>query len=125
MSKDIIKIKEQILNSFLENLAGISDKEYQKRVWIRAEGPECDDFDEAVCDFFDLGDYIFNDYKSYGITKDQYKVLVKFRHAFEVFSDENNWPQDFIDTPEWEEIMNMAKDVLKAFYYQNKKRGLT
>ena len=120
MNKDIVKIRKQILDSFLENLKGISDKEYQKRVWIKGHGPECDDFTETVCDFFDLGEYIFDNYKGYPITEQQQKLLDKFRKDFETFVDGKRpyLPEDFIDTPEWERIMNLAKEVLKAFNYQ-------
>ena len=58
-----------ILANFLETIEGISDKEYQKRVWIRGEGPEVDDFTETVCHFFDDGDPILKKYKEYSSTK--------------------------------------------------------
>ena len=118
MNKDIVKIRKQILDSFLENLKDISDKEYQKRVWIKGHGPECDDFTETVCDFFDLGEYIFDNYKGYPITEQQQKLLDKFRKEFKAFSEKNDFPEEFIETPEWERIMNLAKEVLKAFNYQ-------
>lgn len=44
--------RKYILNEHLRNISHISDKEYQKRVWIRGQGPECDDFDETVNYFF-------------------------------------------------------------------------
>ena len=112
--------RKYILNQLLINISGISDIEYQKRVWIRGEGPECDDFTETVCHFFDGGDPILKNYKDYGITDRQYHLLVKFRDEFRAFSDENDWPPEFIDTPEWARIMAMAKEVLKAFNYQGK-----
>ena|SRR3990167_6944741 len=117
MNKNIIRIRKQILDSFLENLSGISNKEYQKRIWIEGRGPECDDFTETVCDFFDLGEYIFNNYKDYNITDSQQELLERFRKEFRAFSDKNDFPEEFIDTPEWERIMNLAKEVLKAFNY--------
>jgi len=43
---------KQILNSFIENIAGMSDQEYQERVWVNGAGPECDDIDDTICDFF-------------------------------------------------------------------------
>jgi hypothetical protein len=109
--------KKQILDSVLETVEGISNKEYQKRVWILGEGSEVDDFDETCCNFFGDGDPLLENYKEFGITKAQYLLLKKFRDEFRSFSDENNWPQDFIDTIEWEKIMSIAKDVLKAFNY--------
>lgn len=120
MKKDIMQTRKQILNSFLENLNGISDKLYQKRIWIEAKGPEVHSFDNAVCDFFDLGEYIFDNYEGYNITEKQQKILDKFRKEFEssIDGDRPYLPEEFIDTLEWEQIINLAKDVLKAFDYK-------
>lgn len=114
--------RRQILISVLETIEGISDKEYQKRVWIRGEGNQVDDFDETCCNFFGDGDPLIEQYKDFGITESQYHLLKKFRDEFRVFSDENDWPSVFIDKPEWEKIMNLAKRVLEAFNYQKKQR---
>jgi len=107
-----------ILNEFLTNIFGISNKEYQKRVWILGEGPECDDFVETVCDFADTWAPISDDYKNFNITESQYYMLKQFQEDFEIFYDDNHWPPDFIDSPEWAKIMEMAKEVLKAFNFQ-------
>ncbi len=109
--------RKYILNEHLRNIHHISDKDYQRRIWIRGEGPECNDFDETCCHFFDDGDPILNNYKKFGLTEPQYLLLKKFRDKFRTFSDENNWPHKFIETLEWEGIVDMAKDVLKAFNY--------
>jgi hypothetical protein len=109
--------RKQILESFLETIEGISDKEYQRRVWIRGEEA---DFDEVICLFFGEGDPILENYKDFGINEAQYKLLKNFRDQFEIFSDENDFPEEFINTPEWARIMDMAKDVLKAFDYPKK-----
>ncbi len=118
MNDDLTAIRKQVLNSFLECIFCISDKEYQKRIWIEGQGPECSSFEDAVCDFFDLGESIFPNYEGYGITDNQYHLLVKFRDEFDIFSGENHWPHLFIDTPEWAKIVSMAKEVLEAFHYQ-------
>lgn len=110
--------RRQLLNSFLRTIDTISDIEYQERVWIRGEGPEVDDFGETVCHFFDDGDPIFEYYEAYGISKNQYKLLLKFRDAFRFFSDKNYHPFEFINTPEWEKIISMAKELLREFNYQ-------
>ena len=112
------KARKRILASFLETIEGISDKEYQERVWIRGEGPEVDNFDETVCHFFDDGDPILKKYKEYQITEKQYQLLIHFRKEFQEFSGENDFPEEFIDTQEWEEVMKSAKEVLLAFDYQ-------
>lgn len=110
--------RKQILISVLETIEDISDKEYQKRVWIRGEGPEVDDFDETCCNFFGDGDPLLENYKDFGLTESQYFLLKKFRDKFRVFSDENYHPYKFINTSEWEKITEMAKAVLKAFNYK-------
>jgi len=109
--------RKQVVEGFLSNLYRISNKEYQKRIWIEGAGPECHDFDEAVMDFFDDGDPILENYRAYGLTEMQYCILNKFRNEFRIFADENDLPQEFIDTPEWAKIMDSAKEVLKAFHY--------
>ena len=37
--------RNRILQQFLTLISDISDKEFQMRVWIKAIGPECIDFD--------------------------------------------------------------------------------
>jgi hypothetical protein len=110
--------RKQILISVLETIRDISDTEYQKRIWILGEGPEEDSFDDVVNYFFDEVDGILESHKDFSITVSQYRVLKKFRDQFEEFSDNNDFPEQFIDTPEWERIIKMAKEVLGAFNYQ-------
>src|SRR5689334_13605030 len=105
------KIGKRLLQNLLDIILDISDKEYQKRVWIRAEGLEVDDFTETACSFFDNGDPVLNAYKKCGLTENQYQILKKFRDQFKAFSKKHNHEPEFIDTPEWEEIMKMAKEV--------------
>lgn len=116
--------RKQILNSVLETIEGISNKDYQKKIWIRGEGPEVDDFDETVCNFFQDGNGVIQNYQDFGITKNQHQKLVKFRDKFNEFCRgpalSYYLPEKFIDTPEWEKIMRMAKEVLKAFNYRKK-----
>jgi len=110
--------RKQVVEGVLQNIYCISNKAYQKRIWIEGSGPECDDFDEAVNDFFGDGDPILENYQDYGLSQSQYQLLKKFRDKFRAFSDENDFPEEFIDTPEWAKIMDLAKNVLKAFNYQ-------
>jgi len=114
--------RKQILTSVLETIEGISDKEYQKRVWIRGEGPEVDDFDETTCNFFQDGNGVIQNYKDFGLTDKQHQMLAKFRDEFDAFCSgpalKHYLPENFIDTPEWERIMSLAKEVLKAFDYK-------
>jgi hypothetical protein len=115
--------KKDILNAYLRMIHHLSDKEYQRRAWIRGQLPGTD-FDETVCQFVDLGDPILENYRSFGITDSQYEILRNFRSAFGAFWEENGWPPDFIDTPEWDEITKMAKEVLLAFDYTGEDESL-
>ena len=119
--------KEQMrhaLNEYLRSISSIADLEYQERVWINNQGPECQAYDDAVCDFFDIGDPILDEYQNFGISKSQYQILKQFRDQFEAFADADDrpyLPEEFIDTPEWDEITKMAKEVLQAFHYGSDK----
>lgn len=114
--------KRDILDCVLNAIGSIADKEYQKRVWIRGEGPECDDFDETRCIIFNEGDSIVENYKNFDITEKQRHVLKTLRDALDGF--ENNprhyLPQEFVDTPEWTIITELAQNTLKIFNYKKK-----
>lgn len=113
--------RRYILNEYLRIIHIISDKDYQRRVWILGESSGSD-FDEICCLFFgDIGDPILEHYKDFWITNSQYCILKKFRDRFSSFSDEHSYEPAFIDTPEWNEITEMAKEVLKSFNYEEKK----
>jgi len=112
--------KKYIVYEYLRIIHHISDKQYQKRAWINGEPPGTD-FDETVCQFADIGDPILENYQDFGITDSQYQILRKFRDVFGAFWEENGWPPKFINTPEWNEITEMAKEVLKYFNYEEKK----
>lgn len=112
--------RNQVLEEFLQNIYRISNREYQKRIWIEGAGPECHDFDEAVNDFFGDGEPILKNYQDYGLSQNQYRLLKKFHDEFRIFVDKNDLPEEFIDTPEWVRVMGLAKDVLKAFNFSKK-----
>src|SRR5579872_5027740 len=107
--------KKQILKCLLNYIADVADKEYQRRIWIRGEGPEVDDFDETVNHFFGGIHDILEKYKDFGITENQCRILKEFRDEFDTFCRgpalEYYLPQLFIDTPEWTRITLMAKEV--------------
>lgn len=44
--------QKQILEGFIDIFTRVASKEYQKRIWISGRGPEVDDFDDVVNDFF-------------------------------------------------------------------------
>ena len=115
--------RKQILDSFIENIACMSDKEYQERVWVRAEGPECDDIDDTICDFFDEA-YVLEKYKDFGITGRQNELLMtlhgklrKFTDAYGVYSSDKS-TEKLIVLPQWKEIRDISKKILSAFNFK-------
>jgi hypothetical protein len=112
------KENNHALINLLKIIDDISNKEYQKRVWIDGKGPECDDFDDTVCDFFGIGESIIKKHNIFGITDNQHQLLTVFYNEFRTFSNEHTWPPEFIDTLEWTRITEMAREVLKAFHWK-------
>jgi hypothetical protein len=123
MCDNIKRDKNNILNNHLETISGIADREYQERVWIRGEGPECDDYTESICHFFDDGDPIISDYREYAITERQLSLLVNLRKTVQDFNSNIRFAlgADFLGSPEWAKITLMAKEVLQAFDYPQAK----
>ncbi|MBI2742622.1 MAG: hypothetical protein HYX48_01745 [Chlamydiales bacterium] len=110
--------KKYILDEYLRHISHFLDGDYQKRVWILREGPECQAFDDAVCDFFDIGEPILEDYKNFGITEMQHALLLKLHDEFRKFSETHDMPENFLSTQEWNKIKGLARDVLIAFNYR-------
>lgn len=114
---NVNKSYKSILLEYLKIISHVANKDYQKRVWIEHSGPEYQAFDDAVCDFFDIGDPILNEYEKFGISELQFDLLKKISIELEQFSNMYDLPQQFIDTPEWTKITFLAQEVLRAFDY--------
>ena len=112
--------RKDILNGLLETIESISDVEYQIRTWLQGKPPGTD-FDETVNNYSLDAEGILGYYKDFGITEAQFRILRKFDERFRDFYENNSWPPNFINTPEWTGIINMAKDVLVAFDYKRSK----
>ena len=111
-------IRSYILKTLLERIESIYDKEYQQRVWIEGEVQNVMILMKLLIVSWMTGMSILKNFKDFGITDNQYLLLKIFSKSLEAFSDENDWPQEFIDTPEWTKITEMAKEVLKAFHWK-------
>lgn len=109
--------RKDILNGFLETISSISDVEYQRKAWIRGEILGTD-FDETVNNYSLDAEGILEHYKDFGISEIRFQILKKFNKQFCDFYEKNDWPQEFIDTPEWRRIAEMAKELLKVFNYK-------
>ncbi len=115
--------RKYALLSLLRIIYGISDIEYQRRVWIRAEGPECDDYCETVNNFFSFIKEVLGEHSKYDLTESQFDALLNFSSDFEYFNDNHDCPMEPVeqpDTPEWATIREEAKEVLKTFNYQHR-----
>jgi hypothetical protein len=113
--------RKNVLNNVLHRVLGVSDKEYQKRVWIKGIGPECDDFDETSEYILGDGPAILEEAKHLRFTDYQYNSLKTFIDEYEAFGDNPSlgccMPELFLDTPEWTKITELAAEVIKAFDY--------
>lgn len=107
--------KKQVIKSLVEVVQAFADKDYQQRIWIRGEGPEVDDFDDAICDFCPTADAIIEEHKDFKLSREQLESLKKLNTEVSIFADENNLPELFIDTPDWDKIVNLAKELIKVF----------
>lgn len=106
--------RKDILNFILETIRSISDIDYQRKAWISGEPPGTD-FDETVNNYSLDAEGILKSYKDFKITEIEFQVLRKFDAQFRDFYKNNSWPQEFIDTPEWQRIIKLAKSVLESF----------
>lgn len=119
---------------FLEQmLKPLGDAEYQQRIWVDHEGPEVDDYDEAVMYFLERCEEIFNDIDRYeGVDDIIQQVLKKLYDRICQFNSQvacNIQPgkdDKIITNPEWIEIQKMANqtyqiiiDRLKEKNYEN------
>lgn len=113
------EIEERILDNILDELSIIADLEYQQRVWVQVIGPECHFYDDVICNFFGPAKDVTSEYLRYGINKKQNEYLKYFYAIFESFCDSHlGEPFEFIDSPEWQLIVDEAKKVLEAFDYK-------
>lgn len=106
------------LKNLLQDIYVVSNKDYQRRVWINGIGPECDDFDETSESILNEGRSIIEAHKKCGMTEPQYLLLKKFIDQYEAFCDkpvlEYYLAEVFIDTPEWTKITELAQEVLTS-----------
>ena len=105
----------EIIKNFVQQvLESFTDKKYQERVWIKAEGPECDSYTESMCAFFDDFEGMFNelrrDYHQYGISKAQYDRLMNLYEKLDDYDPPLNDPE-ILEDPEWDKLVHLAKEV--------------
>ncbi len=116
--------KKNVLDSILRGIWHVSNKEYQRRIWIEGKGPQCDDYDETSMWILDDGKVVIKEHKQFEMTDQQYQALKKFWKEYKIFANgigfELYVPERFIDTPEWTKVTELAQEVVKAFNYTYK-----
>lgn len=90
---------------------------------MRAEGPECDDIDDTIADFFDDGEVIFRKHQDFEINGIQYNKLLVLQKKMREFTDNHSIyyshkpTKELLKLPEWTEIQNLAREVLDSFHF--------
>ena len=112
--------RKKIVRELLDTVYGVSSREYQERVWLKGLGPECDSYDETICNFFDTAKDVIKNYKEFKLTEYERDVLEEFWNVFDKFDNSEYrryFEKDFIYTPQWEYVMKKAQGVIKAFKF--------
>ena len=86
-----------LLLHLFEAIEEIADAEYQARVWVQGEGPECSSFVEAMCGFFDdaQAGYVLKNHKEFRLSPEQTKALEALFFALSEYS--KNTPDIMLD----------------------------
>lgn len=117
----------QFLDQMLKPLG---DPDYQERVWVKGEGPEVDDYDEAVMYFIERCEEIFDDSNRYEGVDDVIQESLKKLHNricqfnTNVASETQQGRDDkIIAHPEWIEIQKMADQTYKIIISRLKEKN--
>lgn len=108
----------------------LSDPVYQKRVWIKQEGKEVEDYDEASSRFLEESEKIFAHPTQYeGVDENILQALQKLYEKVSVFDDNvatefaSGQDEDLIVTPEWQEIQQLALETYEIIMRNLKERN--
>lgn len=119
------------LHNFLEHtISHLGDPAYQDRVWIKHEGKEVDDYDEATMRFMERCEDMFAHPNSYeGMDS---VIQVSLRKLYDKICDfddtiANQFPEgkeyEMINTLEWREIQSLASHSHKIIRNNLKERN--
>jgi hypothetical protein len=112
--------RETWLSRILEATRDLADEAYQERVWTRGEGPEVDSSTETICrlvDDYDLASFVAEAAKNAWVSKDQVAAVQRLDAALARYASHGEDADDAtrIQSPEWQEIRELAKATLEAF----------
>ncbi|MDL2321861.1 hypothetical protein LJC47_05895 [Desulfosarcina sp. OttesenSCG-928-B08] len=104
------------INTMVLCLKELSDVEYQKKIWVRGEGPDVSSYTEAICGLFDdtgIGDQLDN-IKSYGIVISAAldPILQKISDLVDSIGGMET-DADVLAHPKWPRVVALASQALK------------
>lgn len=109
----LTKIIYEQIESCLKEL---SDVEFQKRVWLRGEGPENSSYTEAVCQLFDdtgIGDELCEKQQNrYVLSKDIDPVLRELSDHLDLIGDRMD-VSEILCHPRWTKVCECASHALE------------
>lgn len=108
------EIREKVLRRLTENLKDMSDIDYQKRVWLRGEGPEVDSYCEFVNTFYPDIENVLENFDDFNLTEQQRIQIARLYNEFDKFKHTYYDEYEFIDSQEWKEIRELAAETLKV-----------
>ena len=101
------------IDNYLDTVQSGASLSYQKRIWIKHEGPEVEDFQEFLCFLGDFGLHL--DEKQYKLSKHQLKLISEYSKMVRYFHLNYSSEEEFIETPEWANAIKKANEILNAF----------
>lgn len=116
-----MKITENIYRLIESCLEELSDIEFQKRVWVRGEGPEVSSYSEAVCQLFDdtaIGDFLDDTENGVVLSEELDSLLRELSNILDLI-DYRIGASNIIKHPHWPKVRQLAADALKALYKIN------
>jgi len=102
----------QYMESCLKEL---SDIEFQKRIWIRGEGPEVSSYVEVVCQLFDdtgIGDELSKMEDGIVLSEDLDPVFWELRELIDSI-DYREGVENILNLPKWPKVIELASRALK------------
>ena len=111
--------EEEILKGILSIIEKISNAHYQQNAWIEKKAHPYAFFEETMHQLFDDFEFeeVLNNYKIYGISNEQHRILIKFYEILDQYSDEKmSWLQavdskEILEDSRWHEIQKIAKKM--------------
>ena len=110
-----MKIDANVYQYMESCLKELSDIEFQKRIWLRGEGPEVSSYVEVVCQLFDdtgIGDELSEMEHGIVLSEDLDPVFRELRELFDSI-DYRVGVANILNHPKWPKVAELASRALK------------